>query len=267
MNKRQYVYFGIVAVIVAIAQSMYIFRLCESSIDHKAHLYMFYVYMGYISLDGVHFISALAFSASFFVQLCFLANRINEDFAFAATYIFTRTKRRATWLFKHYRKILLDSLILYLFQFGTTLVMAALQGYHFDVTKCLMTMGALAYTLVICNTILTIIAATVSVNRNTALVVSVFYLVYLVWLVLIPLVKASSVAVLLCPVSHALLCLHRGVPILIDPNIESNFDMFDANTSQITPLSTVIVIVVLSAALLIAGYRWINKKNILEGMN
>ena len=117
MFKRKYIFSIIILVIVSTIQSLYFRSIYVNEIEMNAHAYLFYVYAGAISIDGVFFVPAFTFSLTFFLQLCLFANEIRSDITIASTYLFTRTKKREIWLFKHYGRILIQSLFFYILQY------------------------------------------------------------------------------------------------------------------------------------------------------
>ncbi|MGI6617174.1 MAG: hypothetical protein ACOX36_03900 [Saccharofermentanales bacterium] len=259
MRKRKLFSIPIILAIT-IVQSMYFYSIYKSFINSKAHLFLFYVYAGVVSLDGVAFVPVFVFSLSFFIQLSLFSNQINDDFIFASTYIFTRTKNRVNWLLKHYGRLLIDSIGFYLLQFFTTFVIAMFYRCEFDLAKWMLCSFFLLCTLVICNTVFTVIAAVVSVKRNTALVSSVFYIFYVAWILLLPFFPLSSLFVSIFPVSNALLFLHKEVWEILDVQMVNPI----LETSQVTFLLTGVFVALSIIVILLSSAFWINKKNIME---
>ena len=243
-------------ILLSILISMYYYSMYGNSTAHQAHILLLISYGGLVAWDGLYILQALAFCLPFFVQLFIFANSLNDEFGIACVYIFPRRDTRTKWLIKNYIKIALRSLIFYLVQFITVLIISIFLGYEFDLMASIGVIAVLLITTALVNTTMTLIACALSLRNRTSFVVSIFIGIYFASIFFIPLLKNAPMVLSLIPFSHAI-ALYHTIPL-------SEIAELSPPVETIPLWHTFIYMAVIAAVLLIISNLWIKKANLME---
>ena len=248
--------FYLISVMLALFVSIYYHVYGASYAQGQAHILLLISYGGVVSWDGLFILSALAFCLPFFMQLFLFANSINNEFNIACVYIFPRKANRIKWLFVNYYKIALHSIIYYLVQFFTVIIIALLLGYSVDILNLINVFIILFLTLVITNSVITLITCMLSLRNNTSIVVSMFIAVYFACIFFLPNLKDIPSLLPYIPFTHAI-ALYHDLPINGISSLSPPIDC-------ISVWQTIAYMACIMVILLIISSLWIKKANLME---
>lgn len=256
MLKRRSV-FNIIPIFIALFVTIYFYYVYGVNYAQgQSHLLLLLSYGGFVSWEELSILPALAFCIPFFMQLFLYADSLNDEFHIACTYIFPRRNRRTKWLFSNHLKIYMHSVIYYAVQFLSSLVFSLILGCHFDMIGTLRVLFVLFFTLVITNSVMTLIVCTLSMRNHAHIVVSISIAVYFACIFFLPNLKDIPSLLPYIPFTHAI-ALYHDLPINGISSLSPPIDC-------ISVWQTIAYMACIMVILLIISSLWIKKANLME---